>query len=139
MSDEIKHEAKGNNPNIVEHGKATRFGAERGADPKEANKKLMDEIGSPAFVRPALRRLACAEFDIDKKLDSNTLTRVFAKEKAALTGAQILAIRKFQQGMANYKAMDTLIDSIDGKQIQKVAEAKVSLADLVAGSFEDGE
>ncbi len=133
MTDEVK----AGNPNIAEYGKATRFGA--GNDPKEAHKRMQEEVGNTTFVRPALRRLACAEFDVDKKMDANTLTRVFAKEKASLTGAQILAIRKFQHGLANYKAMDSLIDAIDGKQIQKVAEARVSLADLVAGSFEDGE
>lgn len=111
-----------------------RFGEAGGADPREARAKA-----SPAWcVRGALRRIAaCPELNLDRgagSLMQQIRTKVF---KGKMNGGEILAAQKFIQAMQNYKAMESVTNDISGKQVERVLEAKVTLADLVNGSYED--
>lgn len=126
---------EGGNKDIALIGKAYQFGAEKGPDPTEAIKKR-NEKGHPGEIRVALKRLACAEIDITRTPTAEDMARIFGKGGTKVTMAQMAAIMKFQQAMKNYKAMDTLIDHVDGKQIERKVEATVTLADLVTRSYE---
>lgn len=131
MSDEQKFLP---NPNIVDAGKSTRFGAEGGPDPSASGYKTMT-TKNPSRVRAALQRIAAADFDISKPMNEKTIASVFGRE-GTLTGAQIFAVQKAKQAMGNWKAMDSLIDAIDGKQVQKVIETKVTLEQILSRSEE---
>ncbi len=129
-----------NNPNIVEHGKSTRFGADGGANPSDAA-----SFGNHrrAQVRSSLRRLM-GHVTGTASPSASDLAKGFGKGRRLdnLTVAEVMALHKVQQAMKNPKAMDTLIDHVDGKQVEKKLEAKVTLADIINGNFEgvgDGE
>lgn len=127
----------GGHPEIAKLGEGTRFGAENGPDPKEAGQRAQRMHGAPHSVRIALRRLAAAEFDLEGPLTPQKLARVFGNTRGTMTGAQMAACKKFQQAMSNPKAMDSLIEHIDGKLVQKTVEAKVTLAEIIAKSYDD--
>lgn len=127
---------EGGNKDIAIIGKDTRFGSEKGPDPVEAQ-KAREAKGNPGEIRGALKRLACAEIDITRTPTAEDMARIFSKNGGTkITMAQMAAIMKFQQGLKNWKAMDSLIDHVDGKQIERKVEATVTLADLVTRSYE---
>lgn len=121
------------NPNIAEIGKNYGFGAPNGTDPREARAKA----NPPWSVRHAIKRIAaCPDLDIDRGAPSlmrQIKTKVF---NGKMSGGEILAAQKFIQAMTNYKAMKEVTEDIDGKLVERKVEAKVSLADLVNGSYE---
>ena len=125
--------AKGNpdgNPDIVEHGKSTQFGQPGGADPREARAAV---VNNPSCVRQKLKRLA-VYVPGKEQATPNDLAKAFGKDKKLtnLSMAEIWAVRRAQQAMGNYKAMDTMIDSISGKLVTKQVELQVdSYAELV--------
>lgn len=125
---------EGGNPQIAEYGKQTQFGSEGGPDPVEAGRKGGYSKGS---IRQSLRRIGAHEFEVGEDAPDFTqqMMKVFGGEKR-MTGSQLAAVKKFGQAMKNPKAMDTLIDNIDGKLVQKQVETKVSLEDLVNGSYD---
>ncbi len=126
------------NKDIAEYGKSTRFGAEGGADPKAARAKRTENgTGNQHTVRQAVRRLACADFDITAELTPKELCKKFGREGTVVTGAMLLAAKKFQKAMqGDVKMLQQITDDIDGKQVQKTIEAKTTLADLVNRSYE---
>ena len=125
------------NKDIAIIGKNTRFGSENGPDPKAAKAKQTEAgQGNQHSVRNALRRLAASDFVLGENMTPEVLVKKFGRNGVEISGAQMLAVRKFEQGMKNWKAMDSLIDAIDGKQVQKVVEAQATLADLVNHSYE---
>lgn len=137
MADNNYNNPDGNpNPNIAEYGKDTRFGAPGGPDPKAAQKKSREKLWS---VRDQLRRIAAHEFEPGAKLTPDDLAGIFKSPNGKLTGAQLLAMAKFQQGMKNFKAMENVTNDIDGKLIEKQKVATVTLAELVEGSYKDGD
>lgn len=110
---------------IIEAGKDTRFGSERGADPTEAVNTRNEDHGHPNSIRSSIRRIAC-------------LTQAELKELAndpRLTMAQTVAVRKFMAACGkfpNIKAMKELEDSVDGKLVEKKIEVTTdSYADLL--------
>jgi len=129
---------KDGNKDITEYGKATRFGSAGGPDPRAAKEKQTAAgQGNQHSVRNAARRLAAAEFDITKKLSPEDLVKKFGRDGYVVSGAQMIAIKKFQKAMTgDTKMLQQITDDIDGKQVQKVVEAQASLADLVTKSYE---
>ncbi len=119
------------NPKIAALGASTRFGQPGGPDPG-----LMAREKNPAHVRAVLRRLAACEIDITQPVTIELLSKMLRRDGSMLTGAEMLAVRKWQQAMTNWRAMDSLIDAIDGKQVQKQVEAQATLADLINRSYE---
>lgn len=127
-------------PDIVEIGKSTRFGEPGGADPAEAAEEK-HRRGSP---RSALRRLACHMPEIEitpegtmKAPSPNQIAQAFGRGKKfnQLTMAEIWAIQFQKQGMQDGKIMTKVIENVDGKLLEKKAEAKVgTLAELVAAA-----
>jgi hypothetical protein len=118
---------------LIENNKGTRFGTPGAADQATLPKNTA--------IRAALRRIAAFEFDVDvleRGPKPSELMRIFTKGGRTITGAQLAAIKKYSQAFQNYKAMDTMIDQVDGKQVQTIAQAQVTLADLVNGSYEVG-
>lgn len=114
-----------------------RFGQKDGNDPKEAKaKQTAAGLGNQHTIRNSLKRLACAEVDITKMPTAEDMAKMFGRDGTKVTMAQLAAIKKFQQAMGNWKAMDSLIDHVDGKQVERKVEATVSLADLVNRSYE---
>lgn len=114
----------------------TRFGQEGGPDPSASAKKK-NETQHTASVRLTLRKLGMAKIDITKPITPETVAKAMGYRSAEdLTVIDLCSMMKLQQAMKNWKAMDTLIDHIDGKQVQKVVEAQVSLADLVNKSMD---
>lgn len=121
------------NPDIVKHAKP--FGSPDGPDPAEAGRKGAEMKHG---VRRALKRICYHKFDVSPEGRQNLdlqLERLFGAT-SEMTGAEMAAVAKFTQALKNPKAMDTFIDAVDGKQLQRVAETRVSLADLVNASLE---
>lgn len=117
-------------------GTATQFGKERGPDPSAAATKKNNEQHAQS-IRVALRRLATADFDITKPLTLEELVTKFGRDGTVITGAQMLAARKFLMALkGDVRLLQQVTDDIDGKQVQAVAEAKITLADLVAASYD---
>lgn len=129
-------EKKTGNQNIAKHGESTRFGSKGGPDPSAAGKASQAKAGNPSSIRSSLRRLMAAEVDFTKPIDPSDIVKMFGKNGMKVTLAQACAIRKVQQAMGNWKAMDSLTDQVDGKQVQATVEAKTTMADLLAASFD---
>ena len=112
------------NPELAEHGKTTRFGQPNGPDPVEAQKTS----SKPWSIRNSIRRMSAMAFDDFKDMVSRP---------ESLTVAQTIAAVKIQKAIkGEIRAMQQLEESVDGKVTDKIAEAQVTLADLVTGSFE---
>lgn len=113
---------------------AKKFGSDGGPDPSAAAAK---GNRSRAQIRQALRRLAAFQFDVtDNAPPLNDQMRDVFMRKGYITGAEMAAIRKFTQAMKDYRAMENITNDVDGKQIERVVEAKVTLSDLVNGIYE---
>lgn len=57
-----------------------------------------------------------------------------------LTGAERMALVRIRQGFAgNYKFNQSCTEDVDGKLLERKVEAQVSLADLVNGSYLEGD
>lgn len=128
-------EGNNNNPNIIEAGKATQFGSAGRPDTASCaseGAKLKNKI------RPALRRLAAFEPG-QARPTVDDLAKAFGTHKNStnLTMAEIWALQKAMQASANWKAMDSLIDAVDGKQVDKKVSASVPLADILNGKADD--
>lgn len=129
MSDDEKT-VDGNNPKLIEDGKNTRFGQPGGADPVAATKSG----NKPWSIRNSVRRLAAAEFDIDKKMTPEEFAKKFGAGGRTLTGAQMIAAKKFHMALSgNAKVMKEITEDVDGKLVQEQKIATVTLADLVNG------
>lgn len=117
----------------ITHLQGRRFGEAGGADPSAAATKRNNEQ-NPSLVRLSLRRLAAAEFDITKELTNEEIVRKFGREGLKITGAQMIAVRKFQAALkkADPKMMQQITDDIDGKQVQPTASTRLSLEELLA-------
>lgn len=91
------------NPDIVEIGKNTRFGAPNGVNPKIARQKG----NAPWSVRNAIRRIAAMDVgDFD----------LFIRQPNNVTLAYAVAIKKFQKAInGDLNAMQQIEDAIDGK------------------------
>ena len=113
------------NPNIIEIGKNTRFGAHGGVNPRKARWTGAE----PWSIRNAIRRMAAMHIK-----DFENMTQ--SKE---LTMAQAVAAAKWKKALAgDIRAMQQLEDSVDGKLTEKKAEAQAALAYLVEASFRIG-
>jgi hypothetical protein len=127
------------NPNPVTRFKGRTFGGD-GADPKEAQAKSREKMKENNSVRQAMRRIACHQFDTSE--DAKPLLKQIQQDifpRRTMTGAQLAAITRFTQALKNWKAMQNVVEDIDGKLIEKKVEAKIGYAELVAGSMDDGE
>lgn len=126
-----------NKKNIIDHGRNTRFGQKNGADPRDARAKQVN----PSSIRTALRRLMARQIDVNvdykKELTLDARLKFLADKNGDVTEAMIVAAIAITQAVQSPKAMQHLIDQVDGKLIEKQAQTIISLADLVAGSFED--
>lgn len=111
------------NPNIAELGKKTHFGS--GQDPNAYRNKT-----KPWEIRNALRRLMLLEINPGENVTLDKLCEVFGgKDRISL--AQLAACKKYQQALQHGKFMDTLIEHVDGPQVQMKMEANVSLAEMI--------
>lgn len=121
------------NPDIKQIGEETRFGNGKN-DPLKANAAPNDR----GAMRKALKKIARHMFDLgpDAPPFDVQMKRVFSMDEAKLTGAELVAVRKFQQAMAEGKYMDKLIDHVDGKLVDRKVEATVTLADIINKSYE---
>lgn len=128
----------GNNPNgnkdIALAGVNTRFGS-GGADPSAAAKKRNTEQ-NPSSIRLALQRIMATEIDITQPMTAEQIAKAFGRNGVKVSIAQAMAVRKVMQAHKEWKAMDSLIDHVDGKQVQAVVEAKVTIADILAASYD---
>ena len=125
---------EGGNPDIANLGESTRFGAERGPDPSAAGSVAGEGKKRRASIRAAKRRLAGHSPGTDKPRTQD-FARAFGRPFSELTVAEIMAIQSAQQAMVNYKAMKDFVEDVDGKQVEKKVEAKVTLADIINGDF----
>lgn len=123
---------------LIEAGKNTRFGSKGGADPSAAATKRNNDA-NPSQIRSAMKRLAAAEFDITQDFTPAELLKKFGRNGVVVSGAQLIAVKKFQIALkkGDVKMLQQVTDDVDGKQIERKAEAQVSYAELVAGSFLD--
>jgi hypothetical protein len=122
------------NSNIAILGMDTQFGKEHGPDPSTAARRKNQEAHTSS-VRLALRRLAGAEFDVAQSLTLEELVKKFGREGTVISGAQMLAARKFLLALkGNVSLMQQVTDDIDGKLVQASVEARTTLADLVNAS-----
>lgn len=113
---------------LIEYGKNTRFGSDRGADPSEAGRKGAHKKWS---VRDSSRRMAALTVGEAKEMMENI---------DELTVAQAVALAKFQKAMkGDTKAMLQFTEDVDGKLVDRKVHAEVTLADLVTGSLEYDE
>lgn len=126
------------NKDIIEAGKNTRFGSKDGADPSEAATKRNKEA-NPNAVRLAMKRLAASEFDIMQPLTAEDIAKKFGRNGTIVSGAQMIAVKKFQVAMkkGDPKILQQVTDDIDGKQVEKKMEASVTLADILAASHDE--
>lgn len=113
----------------------SRFGEEGGADARAAQAKSRAKMIENNSVRRMVNRIAAHEFDTgpDAPPIQDQIRGIFGRK---MTGAQMMAAARVAQGMKNYKAMQNIVEDIDGKLIEKKVEAQVSYADLVAGSLD---
>lgn len=144
MADETPTNPEPPNPHrqLIVYGEKTRFGAKDGPDPRAAKAKQVEEdkCQNQHSIRGALKRLMVADFDISKPITPSDLVKKFGRDGALINGAQVAAMNKFMQAMKNWKAMDSLIDAVDGKQKQSVElEAKRSLGDIILESYQEPE
>lgn len=130
--DKPKKKGKGNNPNIANCGR--KFGEPGALTPKQASDKAQ-EMGGPYSVRNSLRRIAAHDFEADFSKPADMVKEIEKKVFKEKKGAAFIAYCKFRQALTNPKSMDSLIDAIDGKQIETKVEAKVSYEDIVKGSY----
>lgn len=120
-------------PDIKQIGMNSRFGAEGGADPREAAKKRKISWRS---VRRATQRIAGLEFTEESKPTAATITRMMGKP-GTITGAQIAAIRLFELvSKGNLKAIKEFTEQVDGKLVQKSIQASATLAEIVSKSYD---
>lgn len=130
-------DANGNNPNIVEHGKNTRFGQPGGADPRKAR----EAQPNPNSVRACLRRLmtypVSPDLPINEQLTVGNLLAYLGRGHDTPTLAMMAAIQTYKHGVANGKIMMQMIDQVDGKLIEKKVEASATLEQLVTGEYDD--
>lgn len=106
-------------------------------DPKEAQAKGVKNRNENREVRASLRRIAAHEFDFSegaKPIQDQIKNDVFKSKK--MTGAQFFAAVRASQTLKNWKAMEGMINDIDGKLVEKRVEAQVSYADLVNQSLQ---
>lgn len=123
------------NPRINEYGKDMHFGQPNAPCPRAAQQRASE----PWSIQKAVRRLMAAEFDISPDAPDlhKQMLEVFGG-KNHITGAQYVAVTKFTQALKNPRAMETLIDRLEGKVVERKAEAQVTLADLVNASYQIG-
>lgn len=122
------------NPNIAQCAIGYRFGEPGGADPSEASK-----MGArPYEIRRALKKIARTIFDVTEGAPTfeKQVRDIFGGE---MSGAELAAVRKFMQAMKDYRAMENLTNDIDGKLVERRIESRVTLAELVTGSYESLE
>lgn len=125
------------NQNPIVHLEGKRFGEDGGGDPREAQAKSREKMKENASVRRMVRRIAAHEFDFGegaKPLPDQIKSDVFGTRR--MTGAQVLAAARFAQAMKNNTAMNSIVEDIDGKLIEKKVEAQVGYAELVSGSLD---
>lgn len=132
-------EGNKHNPNLTELTKKYGFGAEGGADPSAAAKKGVATRVANGSIRRYLKQLMHyplnPDVDIRAQVTSSKLLWYLGYDGSRPTLAALAAIQYYQHAVQNGKIMTSLIDQVDGKQIERVVEAKISLAELVAGSF----
>lgn len=100
-------------------------------------------------VRKALKKLAACDINLvwdEKKQDfvfenltNKKLTEMMrGPMKRKLSAAEMLAAKMYMDAMkGNTKAQMYVTDCIDGKLINKTVESKVTLEELLSGSFEN--
>lgn len=122
------------NANITVYGASTQFGKDGGPDASAAARKKNTEQHAQN-IRLALRRLAVADFDVSKPLTLDELVKKFGRDGTEISGAQMLAARKFLLALkGDARLLKQITDDIDGKQVQALVQAKTTLADLVNAS-----
>lgn len=117
------------------HKYAKRFGTPEGPDPREAAKK-----SSRGGVRAAIRRYSKVEIPVELLNGGSPQDiRDFLTEgRKNIPPVDVMAIRKLLMAMAGHeKMLMAVTDDIDGKLTERVAEAKVTLEELVNGEFFD--
>lgn len=121
------------NEKIVECGEKTRFDS---ASSRAASLKA----NAPWSIRSAIRRIAASRIDIAAIMAQKLPQVVLAKEVfgETPTSAQYAAAQKFLMGFKHFKAMDIVTNDVDGKLVERVIESRVTLAELVEGSYSDG-
>lgn len=118
-----------------------RFGEPGGANQKEALAKGHEVQRRNRGVRAEIKRISEHEFDTSEgapPIAQQIKEKVFGNK--TMTGAQILAATRFAQGIKNFKAMQNVVEDIDGKLKEvKEVRANIGYAELVAGSMEDDD
>lgn len=108
------------NPNIKEDNKATRFGEPGGPDPRAAQAMRKSDAWS---VRRSIRFLARQE--VDPEQDAS---EAYKFNQKTVTRAQRIAmktLRKADEG--DSRAIDQVIDNIDGKLVQPTMNADMAM------------
>lgn len=135
-------DSKGN-PDIAKLGK--KFGDDRPDTVEQAIK------GGEAkhAIRAKLRKLACHEVELDTETGAAPTLADIAKAwgreakgtKIKLNMAEVWALQKSKQAMSDPKAMDKLIEHVDGKQtetlVHKGVETYADLVNAAAGNAPD--
>jgi len=129
-------EGTSNNPNLVKCGEATQFGKPNGPDPKAAARKKKEAQHLSWSVESSIRYFARQTWQTGTTAPSMDYQ---AKQMLGrpLTGSEIIALTRLRQAMVGHPKFSQMArEDIDGKVIQKQIETKVTLAELIAKSYD---
>jgi hypothetical protein len=122
-----------NNPNLVQDGAATRFGQPGGPDPRGDGSR-----SAPWSIRQNLRRLMNYPLNGSGLPSTEDLLRWLAGPNGQqATLAMLMAVRRYQQAMQSWQAMNALIDDVDGKQADKQITSRIPFSEIVRQSMEE--
>lgn len=122
------------NPNLVQDGAATRFGQAGGPDPRGDGNRP-----APWSIRHNLRRLMNYPLAGSALPSTEDLLRWLAGPNGQqATLAMLMAVRRYQQAMQSWQAMNALTDDVDGKQADKQITSTMPFSEIVRQSLHDG-
>lgn len=106
---------------------------------KEMGKKGNEAFKQSNKMRAIIRRIGALRFPEDQRITARAiLCRICGDKEPTMT--ERAAVNKFIGGMTGgYKALDSLENALDGKQLEKVLTNVATLEDLVLGSYLEGE
>jgi hypothetical protein len=122
-----------NNPNLAQDGAATRFGQPDGPDPRGGGNRP-----APWSIRHNLRRLMNYPLEGSALPSTDDLLRWLSGPNGQqATLAMLMAVRRYQQAMQIWQAMNALTDDVDGKQADKQITSTVPFSEIVRQSLHD--
>lgn len=135
-NEEIDQKQSGKADHLVKY----QFGKDGGNDPREAKQKQTEAgQGNQHSIRNSLRRLMTQDIDVTKTPTAKDMAKMFGRSGTKIKMHEMMAIASVQQALKNFKAMENVINNVDGKLVEKQMTTNVTLADLVTKSYEAEE